>query len=326
MLKSEFGKFARGASRGRLLGRLFRADISFLGGVPMIRRLSSSLGGLGVVAISAAVFVASFLLLQSISATARPPEVELLAAARDLPAGTTLTEKDLKVIRAFRDEASAAFVPAEEITRTVGGLLAMPVQAGNPIPRDALLAPAGGRFSALLADAPGHAAFPLFLDEPNIASPPIETFRPGDIVGILAVVAHEPTRLEAPAASELLSVTPQPTPMATPAALTTTLPVTVRIPVAKSLFPQGVQVLVALSPRTDPELGAVSGRPTLILRVPAGELERLALTLQQAEKVFVVHLGRAEGLPERTPAFTFDDFLAQMEEDRRRLQTEGGKP
>jgi hypothetical protein len=254
--------------------------------------------------------------------------VELLAAARDLPAGTTLTEKDLKAIRAFRDEASAAFVPAEEITRTVGGLLAMPVRAGSPIPRDALLAPAGARFSALLADAPGHAAFPLFLDEPNVASPPVETFRPGDVVGILAVVAHEPTRPEAPVVPELPPAalppaTPHPTPAAPPATLTATLPVTVRIPVAKSLFPQGVRVLIALSPRTDPELGAVSGRPALILLVPAGELERLALALQQAEKVFVVHLGRAEGLPERTPAFTFDDFLAQMEEDRRRLQTEG---
>jgi len=165
----------------------------------MIRRLSASLGGLGVVAISAAVFVAAFLLLQSVSAAARPPEVELLAAARDLPAGTTLTEKDLQAIRAFRDEASAAFVPAEEITRAVGGLLAMPVRAGSPIPRDALLAPAGARFSALLADAPGHAAFPLFLDEPNVASPPVETFRPGDVVGVLAVVAHEPARPEAPA-------------------------------------------------------------------------------------------------------------------------------
>jgi hypothetical protein len=300
-------------------------DISFLGGVPMIRRLSSSLGGLGVVAVSAAVFVAAFLLLQSISAAARPPEVELLAAARDLPAGTTLTEEDLRIIRAFRDEASAAFVPAEEITRTVGGLLAMPVQAGNPIPRDALLAPAGARFSALLADVPGYAAFPLFLDEPNVASPPVETFRPGDVVGVLAVVAHEPARLEAPAVPELPSVVPQPTPTVTPAPLTTTLPVTLRIPVAKSLFPQGIRVLVTLSPRTDPELGTVSDRPALILLVPAGELERLALVLQQAERIFVVHLGRAEGLPERTPAFTFDDFLAQMEEDRRRLQTEGSQ-
>ena len=292
----------------------------------MIRRLSASLGGLGVVAISAAVFVAAFLLLQSVSAASRPPEVELLAAARDLPAGTTLTEKDLKAIRAFRDEASAAFVPAEEITRTVGGLLAMPVRAGSPIPRDALLAPAGARFSALLADAPGHAAFPLFLDEPNVASPPVETFRPGDVVGILAVVAHEPARPEAPAVPELPPAAPRPTPAAPPAALTATLPVTVRVPAAKSLFPQGVRVLAALSPRTDPELGTVSGRPALILLVPAGELERLALALQQAEKVFVVHLGRAEGLPERTPAFTFDDFLAQMEEDRRRLQTEGERP
>jgi len=291
----------------------------------MIRRLSSSLGGLGVVAISAAVFVVAFLSLQSISAAARPPEVELLAAARDLPAGATLTEEDLRIIRAFRDEASAAFVPAEEITRTVGGLLAMPVQAGSPILRDALLAPAGARFSALLADAPSHAAFPLFLDEPNIASPPIETFRPGDVVGILAVMAHEPARLEAPAVPELPSVEPRSTPTATTVPPTATLPATVRIPVAKSLFPQGVRVLVALSPRADPELGVVSGRPALILLVPAGELERLALVLQQADKIFVVHLGRAEGLPERTPAFTFDDLIAQMEEDRRRLQTEGGR-
>ncbi|MFZ8843685.1 SAF domain-containing protein [Thermoflexus sp.] len=291
----------------------------------MIRRLSSSLGGLGVVAISAAVFVVAFLSLQSISAAARPPEVELLAAARDLPAGATLTEEDLRIIRAFRDEASAAFVPAEEITRTVGGLLAMPVQAGSPILRDALLAPAGARFSALLADAPSHAAFPLFLDEPNIASPPIETFRPGDVVGILAVMAHEPARLETPAVPELPSVEPRSTPTATTVPPTATLPATVRIPVAKSLFPQGVRVLVALSPRADPELGVVSGRPALILLVPAGELERLALVLQQADKIFVVHLGRAEGLPERTPAFTFDDLIAQMEEDRRRLQTEGGR-
>jgi len=291
----------------------------------MIRRAFSALGGLGVVAVSAAVFVAAFLLLQSVAAASRPPEIDLLAAARDLPAGTILAESDLRVIRAFRDEASAAFVAAEEITRTVGGMLALPLREGSPVPRDALIAPSGTRLSALLSEEPGAAAFPLFLDEPNVVAPPVEAFLPGDIVGILAVVAQEPSRPEAPPSPELSLLptpAPRPAPQTPTPAVTATAPITMRVPVAKSLFPGGIRVLAVIAPRTDPELGTTSGRPTLVLRVPAAELERLALLLQQADRVFVAPFGKGEGFPERTPAFTFDDFIEQLREDRQRMVEE----
>lgn len=275
----------------------------------MIRRAISLAGGMGVVAASAAVFVAAFLALQMTAAASRPPEVELLAAARDLRAGDLLSEGDLRTIRAFRDEASEAFLRAEEITRTVGGMLALPVRAGRPIPRDAVIAPAGSRFSALLADDPGFAALPVFLDQPNVVAPPVDAFLPGDVVDVLAVVVQEPSRPEALSAAPPL---PTPTP-----ALTGTGTVTVRVPAAKRLFPQGVRVLAVLSPRVDPELGATGpGHPTLVLRAPAADLERAALLLQQADRIFVVPLGKAEGLPERTPAFTFDDFMEWLRKDR----------
>lgn len=270
-----------------------------------------TLGGMGMVGLSVAVFIAAFLLLQAVGAAQRPPEVELLAAARDLRPGEILAEQDLRTLRAFRDEAVEAFLPAEALSKTIGGLVAWPIPAGRPIPRDAVIASSGSRFAALLGDDPGYAALPLFLDAPNLIAPPPETFLPGDLVDLVVVVTAEPPRPEA--------VAPMPVPTPAAPGITGTAPITLRVPVGKSLFPRGARVLAVMVPSMDPESGmAGPGHPTLVLRIPAADLERAALLLRLADQVSVVHLGRGEGFPERTPAFTYDDFMDWLAEERRR--------
>lgn len=289
-------------------------------------RILGSIGGMGLVAVAAAVFVVSFLALQAVGSASRPPEVELLAAARDLSPGDILTESDLQILRAFQDETTETFLPADVLTRTVGGMVAWPIRAGRPIPADAVIAPSGSRFAALLANDPGHAALPIALDEGNLIAPPPAVFRPGDLVDLVVVVSTEPPRPEPPPTLELPALSPlRPTPPVTPlASLTATAPISLRVPVAKSLFPQGARVLAVIAPGTDPETGAPDpGRPTLVLRVPAAELERTALLLRLADRVAVVHLGKAEGFPGRTPAFTYDDFIEWISREREEIRKEG---
>lgn len=155
--------------------------------------------------------------------------VAVTVAARDLPAGTTLTADDLRPARFPADLVPAGALPAP----TPGGILAAPVRAGEPI-TDARLAgpgplPAGsGRTAAVpvrLADAgvgallvPGHRVDVVTLgpraDEPRVlasdavvlAVPAADRGERGRLV-LLALPREAAARVAAAALSAEVTVT-----------------------------------------------------------------------------------------------------------------------
>ena len=116
----------------------------------------------------------------------------VLAAARDLPAGSTLTDSDLKPIEVLPDG-----VPAGALTSRAGyggKQLASPLQKGQ-IPTDAQLLGPG----LLTGTAPATAAVPLRMADP--AS--IQLISPGQLVNVVLTAADG---LEGPGKkSELLA-------------------------------------------------------------------------------------------------------------------------
>lgn len=110
------------------------------------------------------------------AATARPPAgVSLVVAARDLPAGHTVRDADLALLRVPRDA-----VPDGATGRTTqleGAVLAGPVRRGEAI-TDARLGGPG----MLTAAPPGTLAVPVRLTEPAV----LDVVRPGDRVSLLA--------------------------------------------------------------------------------------------------------------------------------------------
>ena len=111
-----------------------------------------------------------------IQAVAAPPPatVPVVVAARDLPAGATLTDDDLEAV-----DWPARLAPEDRRARVaglVGGELVSPLAAGEPVTGPRLL-------GASLADAsPGLTALPLRLPDPGV----VELVRPGDRIDLIA--------------------------------------------------------------------------------------------------------------------------------------------
>jgi Flp pilus assembly protein CpaB len=104
----------------------------------------------------------------------RPPAPEVqvvLAAARDLPAGTRLTGRDLRRIELARGTA-----PAGLATHPVGRTLASPVRAGEPVTDVRLVGP------ALAAAYPGDAVMPVRLPDAGMAG----LLSVGDVIDLVA--------------------------------------------------------------------------------------------------------------------------------------------
>lgn len=123
-------------------------------------------GGLAAAAVALAIHAAE----------PSPPETEsLVVASRDLPGGTTLTTGDLEVT-----DALPANVPGgalSEVDAVVGGVLAGPARAGEPITDIRLVGPA-------LLDGWGDnlVAAPIRLADPDV----ITMVRPGDVIDVVA--------------------------------------------------------------------------------------------------------------------------------------------
>jgi Flp pilus assembly protein CpaB len=89
-----------------------------------------------------------------------PPDVvAVLTAARDLPAGTTLHEQDLRSV----DYASGT-APSGLASDAVGRVLAAPVRAGEPLTDVRLVG------AALAAAYPGSVAIPVRLPDAGMAA------------------------------------------------------------------------------------------------------------------------------------------------------------
>lgn len=111
---------------------------------------------------------------------APPPSVRVLAAARDLPAGTTLTPSDLRPV---------GFPPASVPSGTLrsgatGRVLAGPMRKGEPL-TDARIVGA----ALLRGHGPGTVATPVRVADADA----VHLLRPGDHVDVLTA----PTPLEA---------------------------------------------------------------------------------------------------------------------------------
>jgi len=93
--------------------------------------------------------------------TPPPPTQGVWVARRDLPSGATLTAGDL-----VRRQFARGTPPSRIVTdpgRVAGAVLALPVAAGMPLPRDALM---GARW---LDGYPGLSAVPVRITDPAIA-------------------------------------------------------------------------------------------------------------------------------------------------------------
>jgi len=316
-----------------------------------MNRLGHWLGSLSntLVALAAlGVGGAAFLLNLTLSAAARPPRTEILVAARRLPAGTVLAPSDLRPVAAYADPLTEGFVPAAEASQVAGKVLAVPLPAGAPLPRSALLDMAGnGRLAALLADRPGMILFPIDLSASHIIAPDPRRLRPGDRIALTVVIPQRPMGLEPTPFPPLLpGATPTPprgglpvpaTPTATP---TVTLEILARLqpPLAKDLFPDGLEVADVLGvPEETPgegEGGAASAlapasgipsRPLLLVLAPAERRELLALALSVGQPVVISLLGRPD--PERpTPGLSFLDLEEWLRAQRQAALGEGPAP
>ncbi len=317
----------------------------------MLQRLRDSGLNLVVLLVSLLVFLGAFCGLSYFAQSSRPPQLSVLAAARDLDMGDVIAPGDLVEKRVYQDENAALYIPAEEMSSVVGGAVALPVSAGQPLFRSAVLALAGKgvRIAAVLADYPDHSLFPLPLSAQNVIAPDARSFLPGDLVGITVVIASRP---QAPATPGLpislafpaltpeqrssLSPSPTPTLEAQPA-LERGFP-----PLAKDLFPQGVRVIAvqglpAETAQEVPEgsgLSSIAAAPAvidlaqeriLILLVPNEAREALALALEQGDRLIVSLL--AGGKPGASMGFTYWDFEERFRADREQdLSTTGTPP
>jgi len=321
----------------------------------MLQRLRDSGLNLMVLLVSLLVFLAAFGGLSYFAESSRPPRLSVLAVTRDLAMGEVIAPGDLVEKSVYQDENASLYIPGEEIGRVVGGVAALPVSAGQPLFRSAVLAPAGEgvRLSAVLADHPGHSLFPLPLSAQNVIAPDARSFLPGDLVGITVVIASRPQAPATPVLPASLAfpaptpdVSPTPTPEAQPGqeapstssgqALGRSFP-----PLAKDIFPQGVRVIAVQGlpqdagqePSEGADFTSVAAAPAvidlareriLILLVPDDEREGLALALEQGDRLIISLLSKGE--PGASPGFTYWDFEELFRADREQSLSASAAP
>jgi Flp pilus assembly protein CpaB len=292
----------------------------------MLKRIASTGVNLVVLGVSVGIFLAAFVALNALGAAQKPPTVSVLSATRDLNIGDVLTANDLAVKTVFQDDNAALYIPGDEVPNVVGGIVAQPIFSGQPVFRSAIVAQAAEetRLSAVLAKYPGYSLFPLPLDAMNLVAPGVESFLPGDLVGVTVVIASRPQQMTTPTAMpELILEGVEPTATALPQeveqtdALSRALP-----PLAKDLFPMGVRVISmqGIAPKTDTSEEESSSFNTLdeskmlILLVPNASREVLSLALQQGDKLVVSLMARGDESP--TAGFTYWDFEDLFKSDR----------
>ena len=296
----------------------------------MLKRIANTGVNLVVLGVSVAIFLVAFFALSALGAAGRPPTIEVLSATRDLNIGDVISANDLIVKKVFQDNNSTLYIPGEEVSNVVGGIVAQPIFNGQPIFRTAIIAQTaeGTRLSAVLAKYPGYSLFPLPLDAMNLVAPDVEAFLPGDLVGVTVVITSRPQQMTTPTpmpelilqpgANTIPVVTPAPEETAKTDALGRALP-----PLAKDLFPMGVRVIAVqgLPPSTSETsdsggsaFSTTSQPKMLILLIPNEAREVLSLALQQGDRLVVSLMARGDEQP--TAGFTYWDFEDLFKHDR----------
>ena len=280
-----------------------------------------------VLGVSVGIFLVAFIALNALGAAQKPPTISVLSATRDLNIGDVITAKDLGVKTVFQDDNASLYIPGEEVTGVVGGVVAQPIFSGQPVFRSAILAQAaeGTRLSAVLAQFPDHSLFPLPLDAMNLVSPDAEAFLPGDLIGVTVVISTRPQQMStATPMPELVidpgyvepTVPPSPLELEQADAMSRTFP-----PLAKDLFPLGVRVIAVQGLPAQTESSEDSGSfnldtqpKMLILLVPNQSREVLSLALQQGDRLVVSLMARGDETP--SAGFTYWDFEDLFKQDR----------
>ncbi len=293
----------------------------------MLKRIASTGVNLVVLGVSVGIFLVAFIALNALGAAQKPPTISVLSATRDLNIGDVIMANDLAVKTVFQDDNASLYIPGEEVTGVVGGVVAQPIFSGQPIFRSAILAQAaeGTRLSAVLAQFPGHSLFPLPLDAMNLVSPDAEAFLPGDLIGVTVVISTRPQQMSTPTPMPELVIDPgyvEPTAQPSPFeleqadALNRSFP-----PLAKDLFPMGVRVIAVQGLPQPTESSEDSGSfnlntqpKMLILLVPNESREVLSLALQQGDRLVVSLMARSDEVP--SAGFTYWDFEDLFKQDR----------
>ena len=296
----------------------------------MLKRIASTGVNLVVLGVSVGIFLVAFIALNALGAAQKPPTISVLSATHDLNIGDVITANDLAVKTVFQDDNASLYIPGEEVTDVVGGIVAQPIGSGQPIFRNAIVASAaeGTRLSAVLAQFPGHSLFPLPLDAMNLVAPDAEAFLPGDLIGVTVVISTRPQQMSTPTPMPEIVIDPgyveptiQPSPLELEQAdaMNRTFP-----PLAKDLFPMGVRVMAVqgLPAKTDSTENSESGssftledtQKMLILLVPNESREVLSLALQQSDRLVVSLMARGDETP--SAGFTYWDFEDLFKSDR----------
>jgi hypothetical protein len=280
-----------------------------------------------VLGVSVGIFLVAFIALNALGAAQKPPTISILSATRNLNIGDVITANDLEVKTVFQDDNASLYIPGEEVTGVVGGIVAQPIGSGQPVFRNAIVAPAaeGTRLSAVLSQFPGHSLFPLPLDAMNLVSPDAEAFLPGDLIGVTVVISTRPQQMSTPTPMPELIIDPgyvEPTAQPSPLeleqadALSRALP-----PLAKDLFPMGVRVIAVQGLPQQTESSEDSGSfnldtqpKMLILLIPNQSREVLSLALQQGDRLVVSLMARGDETP--SAGFTYWDFEDLFKQDR----------
>jgi len=313
----------------------------------MFKRIASSGINLLVLVISIAVFACAFLGMITLSKAQRPATINVLAAGRDLNIGEMITQADITEKSVYKDENTALYIPAEQITDVTGGIVALPIAQGQPIMRNAILSPAGEgtRLSAVLAryQQEDGILFPLLLDSQKVIAPDITTFLPGDLIGITVVIDTRPQTWETTPEPVVSAAaiennpptlpTPTPTPSPEQAALAEALDRSYP-PLAKDLFPQGVRIITiqglpqsapsgseansSVNADTSSSFMDFNAHQILVLLIPADSREMLSLALQQGQ-VYISLLARGSDQP--TTGFSYWDLEDWFKRDREQLLT-----
>jgi len=299
----------------------------------MLKRLKNTGTNFLVLGIAIVIFVIAFLALNGLAAAQRPPTATVLVAVADMPIGHVVAPSDLAEKTVYQDETTGLFVPAAEANSVVGQIIGSPLFAGQPIPRSVIIGKVSEtyRLSSALAAYPDYTLFPLPLDAMNIVAPEIESFYPGDLINITAVIASRPTHpddfntgfgLGQVVPSEN-GTTANKSPGESDGILKDTYP-----PLAKDLFPQGVRVLAVqgLPPEANtssgngdagtsaPVLAVADTKPMLLLLIPNSQREKLALALQDSDMLIVSLI--PHGIDTPTNGFTYWDLESLFQTDR----------
>jgi hypothetical protein len=304
-------------------------------------RIAKSGINLLVIVVAIVVFVVAFVVMTTITNASKPATIDILAASRDLNYGDQVASADLVKMTVYEDRLASTYIPANQADKVVGGYVAVPIHLGQPITRDAIIAEAGigTRLSAVLAKYPDYSLFPLPLDAPNVVAANSDSYVPGDLVTVTVVIASQPQPPETPTPAPTysvsdLTITPTPEP-ATQSGDTTVEDALNRVypPIAKDLFPQGVQVVAIqglpvqptpVSSTTSSNSNSTSNLSTvdynlpkrLILLVPSKDIEELALGLKAGDMVIVSMV--TAGQTDTTAGFSYWDL-----EDLLRLERQG---